>query len=164
MVWALRGWGQGLEHRPLQAAALQPVPPLLKSLPRLLFPLGQWFLTGAVVSPREHFAISGDFFWLPPLGLWEEGRYATGIWDAGKHPPMHGTVSLSKSYPAPNVRRPKTEKPCLRVKPPHAMSSSAAPAFQAAPPPMLRGRAWTLRTVLCRFPCWRNPPRCPPLT
>lgn len=68
MVWALRGWGQGLEHRPFQAEALQPVPPLLKSLPRLLFPLGQWFLTGAIVSPREHFAISGDIFGCHNLG------------------------------------------------------------------------------------------------
>lgn len=97
--------------------------------------------SGTVVLNRGGCIPQGTFcniwrlFWLPPLGLREEGRYATGIWDAGKHPPMHGTVSPSKSYPAPNVRRPKTEKPCLRVKPPHAMSSSAAPAFQAAPPP-----------------------------
>lgn len=101
--------------------------------------------SGTVVLNRGGCIPQGTFcniwrlFWLPPLGLREEGRYATGIWDAGKHPPMHGTVSPSKSYPAPNVRRPKTEKPCLRVKPPHAMSSSAAPAFQAAPRPHATG-------------------------
>lgn len=76
MVWAVRGWGQGLEQA-VSDCSLGPVPPLLKPLPWLLLTLGQWFLTGTILSPREHFTISGDIFGCHNLG-W--GRRAGCYW------------------------------------------------------------------------------------
>lgn len=53
------------------------------------------FLTGEIVSPREHLALSGDMFA-------SQLRGATGLkWvDAATYPTVHRTVPTSKNDPA----------------------------------------------------------------
>lgn len=72
LAWARGGWGQGLQHRPSQAAALGLVPPLVTPLPHSAYSRTAVLNQGDLIS-QGTFCNVGRHFWLSQLGLEEAG-------------------------------------------------------------------------------------------